>query len=249
MDHYDQFRRYPGYISNAGMSGLHADSIRKAIGTHQLLSDVFISCKQGEIIGLLGRNGTGKSTLLKIIFAALDAENKYVAIDDRKINSLFEGRKLIHYLPQDNFLPDHIRIKRIISCFCSKENAALLSGDNFIQPFLEMKINQLSAGEKRIVEVMMMLYSEAPYLLFDEPFNGISPLHIDMLKQLIQKHAASKGIIITDHSYEHVLDIAGSVILLDNGNTKVITAHQHLVELGYLPPTAARHGQFLSEKE
>ncbi|CAM4097637.1 ABC-type lipopolysaccharide export system, ATPase component [Pedobacter westerhofensis] len=221
------------------MSGLHADSIRKEINARQILSDVFISCQPGQIIGLLGRNGSGKSTLLKIIFGSLAADHKYVAVNARKLNSLFESRKLIHYLPQDNFLPDHIQIKTIISCFCSSAALSLLLAEDLIKPFLKSKINQLSGGEKRIVEVMMMLYSDAEYLLFDEPFNGISPLHIEILKKLIQKHSVSKGIIITDHSYEHVLDIATNVILLDKGNTKVITEHRQLVELGYLPASAS----------
>lgn len=220
------------------MSGLHADSIRKEIGSRQILSDVFISCKPGEIIGLLGRNGSGKSTLLKIIFGSLVADNKYVAVDGKKLSSLFNGRKLIHYLPQDNFIPDHLKLKTVISCFCSKENAALMVANDLIAPFLQKKTSELSGGEKRIVEVMMMLHSNAGYVLFDEPFNGISPLHIEILKVLIQKYAVNKGIIITDHSYENVLEIASTVILLDKGNTKVIKERIQLVELGYLPSSA-----------
>jgi ABC-type multidrug transport system ATPase subunit len=87
------------------MSGLHADSVRKQIGNKQILNDVFISCKPGQIVGLLGRNGSGKSTLLKIIFGSLNADNKYVAVDGKKIDSLFDNRNLINYLPQDNCLP------------------------------------------------------------------------------------------------------------------------------------------------
>jgi len=220
------------------MNELHADSIRKEIGTKQILNDVFISCTPGQIIGLLGRNGSGKSTLLKIIFGSLDASYKYVAIDGIKLSSLYAGRKQIHYLPQDNLLPDHIKIKNVIFCFCSKKAAAALMEENLIKPFLQKRINDLSGGEKRIVEVMLMLYSDATYLLFDEPFNGISPLHIEILKDLIKRHSADKGFIITDHNYEHILDIASTVILLDKGNTKVIKERKQLVDLGYLPGSA-----------
>jgi ABC-type multidrug transport system ATPase subunit len=235
MDSYNQRRLSDWHITNDNMSGLQADSIRKEIGLKQILNDVFISCKAGQITGLLGRNGSGKSTLLKIIFGALNASNKYVAIDGTKLNSLFAGRNFIHYLPQGNFLPDHLRLKSIISCFCSKKNAPLILEHDFIRPFLQKKINQLSGGEKRIVEVLLMVYSDASYLLFDEPFNGISPLHIEIIKELIKKHSADKGFIITDHSYEHILDIATVVVLLDEGNTKVIKERKQLIEFGYLP--------------
>lgn len=86
------------------MSELHVDSVTKRVGDRQVLNDVFISCKPGEIIGLLGRNGSGKSTLLKIIQGSLNADNKFVSIDNKKINSLFDVRKLVQYLPQAQFL-------------------------------------------------------------------------------------------------------------------------------------------------
>jgi ABC-type multidrug transport system ATPase subunit len=238
MDHYS-YSWFPDRdFTRNHMTGLHADSIRKEIRDRQILNDVFISCQPGQIIGLLGRNGSGKSTLLKIIFGSFDADNKYVAIDGLKLNSLFGVRKLIHYLPQEDFLPDHISLKNIISCFCSRKNAILLMNHQLIKPFLKKKINQLSGGEKRIIEVLLMIHSDATYLLFDEPFNGISPLHIDILKELITNHSTDKGFIITDHSYEHILDIAKTVVLLDKGNTKVIKKRNQLIELGYLPASA-----------
>lgn len=217
------------------MSGLHADSIRKAIGNRKILNDVFISCQPGQIVGLLGRNGSGKSTLLKIIFGSLQSDNKYVAIGGTKINSLFAGRKLIHYLPQDSFLPDHFSIKKAVSCFCNKEKSGIMLRNDLIKPFLDKKISQLSGGERRIVEVMLMVHSDATYLLFDEPFNGISPIQIDILKDIIKRHSIDKGFIITDHSYENVLDISSTVVLLDKGNTKVIKERDELIQFGYLP--------------
>ena len=222
------------------MSGLHVDSVRKQIGNNQILNDIFISCQPGQIIGLLGRNGSGKSTLLKIIFGSLAADNKFVAIDDRKSDSLYENRRLIQYLPQDNFLPDHIKIRNIIHCFCSEENAVAVMEHDLIRPFLQNKIKQLSGGEKRIVEILLMVHSEAKYLLFDEPFNGVSPLCVEILKDLIKKHSKEKGFIITDHDYENVLDISSTVILMDNGNTKVIKEFDELIAYGYLPATSAK---------
>ncbi|TKC58468.1 ATP-binding cassette domain-containing protein [Pedobacter hiemivivus] len=217
------------------MSGLHVDSVRKQIGDKQILNDVFISCKPGQIVGLLGRNGSGKSTLLKIMFGSLAAEYKFVTIDDSKLDSLYGNRKLIHYLPQDNYLPNHIKIKSIIHCFCNKENAAVLVENDLIKPFLQKKIKELSAGENRILEILLMVHSEATYLLFDEPFNGVSPLCVEILKDLIKKHSKDKGFIITDHDYENVLDISSTVILMDNGNTKVIKEFKELIQFGYLP--------------
>lgn len=220
------------------MSLLHVDSIRKQIGNRQILNDIFISCKPGEIVGLLGRNGSGKSTLLKIIFGSLSADYKFVSIDDRKIDSISDNRKLLHYLPQDNCLPNHIKITNIIKCFCNKENAALVMENDLVKPILQKKAQQLSGGERRILEILLMVHSEAKYLLFDEPFNGVSPLHIEILKGLIKKHSKHKGFIITDHDYRNVLAISSTVILMDNGNTKVIRDFKDLIAFGYLPSSS-----------
>ena len=100
------------------MNGLHVDSVLKEFDSRQILTDIFISCKKGEIIGVLGRNGSGKSTLLKIIFGSLQADRKFVKVDNKLVATLYDNRKLINYLPQDNFLPNHSRIRNIISLFC-----------------------------------------------------------------------------------------------------------------------------------
>jgi len=217
------------------MSGLHVDSIRKNFRLRPVLNDVFISCKQGEVIGLLGRNGSGKSTLLKIIFGSLAAENRFVAIDDIRTNGLFQNKGLIGYLPQESFLPGHTKIKSIVTLYCEPHQAALLLEHDLVKPFLAKKSRELSGGERRMIEVLIMIYSTARYLLFDEPFNGITPLHIEKIKILIQQNTVKKGFIITDHDYTNIIAISSRVILLHKGAVKKIERLNDLIDLGYLP--------------
>lgn len=238
MDKYNyiQLDYWPNI--NARMSGLYVDSVTKEFGTHQILTDVFITCKQGEIIGLLGRNGSGKSTLLKIIFGALKADHKFVKVDDKYINNLYDCRNLIQYLPQNGFLPTHITIKKVISVFCEPLQAALLFEMELVKPFLHQKSNDLSGGEKRLIEILILLYSKAKYVLLDEPFNGLAPLHIEIVKGKIKERATEKGFIITDHDYVDVLDLSTSIILLHDGATVKIKDQQELIDFGYLPSSS-----------
>ena len=222
------------------MTGLNADSIRKQIDGRQILNDVFISCRQGEIVGLLGRNGSGKSTLLKIIFGSLSGDNKYLSIDNQKINTIYQSRKLLRYLPQDGYLPNHMSIATIIRCFCNKQNAARVMESELVKPFMHTKVKQLSGGEKRILEILLTLHSEAKYILLDEPFNGVSPLYVEIIKDLIKQHSKDKGFIITDHDYRNVLDISSTVVLMVDGNTKVIKEFNDLIKYGYLPVTSSK---------
>src|SRR5690606_35282774 len=108
------------------MSNLHVDSITKSFNGNVLLSDVFISCQKGEIKGLIGRNGSGKSTLLKIVFGTEKADFKFVRIGNKIIRNISDGRNLISYLPQHNFLPNNISIRTIINLFLQKENRQIL---------------------------------------------------------------------------------------------------------------------------
>jgi ABC-type multidrug transport system ATPase subunit len=221
------------------MSGLHVDSVRKEIGQRRILNDVFISCREGEIVGLLGRNGSGKTSLLKIIFGSLAADYKFVSWNDKKTGSLFSTRNVIKYLPQDSCLPNHVKIRSIISCFCDKINAGTMMSDDYISPLLNKKVKQLSTGERRIVEIYMLLYSNAKYLLLDEPFNGIAPLYVQVIKDLIREKAKDKGIIITGQDYRNVIDLSSRIILMKDGNTMVIKALSDLIDFGYLPESVS----------
>jgi len=215
------------------MSNLHVDSITKSFNGNVLLSDVFISCQKGEIKGLIGRNGSGKTTLLKIIFGAEKSDYKFIRIGDRIVNNMPFGRNPIAYLPQDNFLPNNISIKRLINLFLQKEKREILLKNEYVQPLLK-KVNQdLSGGERRIIEILLLLHSNAEYLLLDEPFNGVSPIVRDYIVECIKDMKASKGIIITDHDHERIIHLADCILYLQNGYLKELKDKRELAELGY----------------
>ncbi|MBT2620616.1 ATP-binding cassette domain-containing protein [Chryseobacterium sp. ISL-6] len=210
------------------------DSIIKTFGNKTILHDIFLSCSKGEIIGLLGSNGMGKSTLLKIIFGSVSADQKYIKVNEKLIKNTFDNNGVIKYLPQFNFLPSHIKIKSIIHSFCNKENLAFLINHPLLKPFLNSKPNQLSGGQKRIIEILLIIYSSAEYILLDEPFKNIDPIHINELKDCIVKESKNKGIIITDHNYTEILDIATRTVLLYNGSIKEVKNQEDLKFFKYL---------------
>lgn len=216
------------------VSNLHVDSVMKGFGTKQVLTDIYISCKQGEIIGLLGRNGSGKSTLLKIIFGSLEADGKFIKVGNKIINGLYDNRRLISYLPQDHFLPSHAAVSSLIKLMCNNESASLLKNNDLIKKILNKKCTQLSGGERRILEIMLIIHSESQFVLMDEPFNGVAPNYRNVIKQMIMNQSMSKGFIITDHDYRNILDISTRTILLHDGGTKEIFDQEDLKFWGYL---------------
>jgi len=189
---------------------MEVDSVMKSFGIKQVLTDVFLTCGPGEILGLLGRNGAGKSTLLKIIFGSLTADQKFIKIGNKIIDGLYDTRNLVNYLPQDHFLPNHIKVTTIISLFCDKENASIIKGNALIKEMLCKKSSQLSGGEKRLLEILLIIYSNAKYILIDEPFNGIAPIYKEEIKRVIKEQSKSKGFII---GYSGDIDPPSPVIL------------------------------------
>src|ERR1700761_1709260 len=100
---------------------LKVDSVQLSFDDRKILQDVYLHCKQGEVIGLLGRNGSGKSALLKIIFGTLTPSYKYVSIDDEFIREGYRHNRMA-YLPQHNYLPNGVRISNLAKMLVDLQN-------------------------------------------------------------------------------------------------------------------------------
>lgn len=214
---------------------LEADSIRKSFGDKQVLTDIYVGCKTGDIIGLLGRNGIGKSTFLKILFGSLHTDHKHIAINGEHVIQPFKKEGAVGYLNQDNFLPKSFTVKNILKMFDDEVDEPAFHADELISKILNTRIGELSGGESRYLEVRLILSLKKQFVLLDEPFNGISPIHIDSIKEMIRKQSAKKGIILTDHDYHNVLDVANKYMLLFDGGIKILKSKEEFVYWGYLP--------------
>ena len=224
---------------------LEVDSVRKEFGTDQVLTDIFLKCQSGDVIGLLGRNGSGKSTLLKIIFGTLYTDHKFIRINDKRIDQPFKTKNKIAYLSQDNFLPQNITVKQVVKIYFGNNDQKEILDDEVLTKVANTKIQDLSGGESRYLEVKLLLNMDTQFVLLDEPFNGISPLHVELLKKMILDQSLKKGIILTDHDYRSVLDVANRYYVLFDGGLKKVETKKDLIDWGYVPDTkeAIKHSQ------
>ena len=213
---------------------IEIDSVQKYFNTKPVLTDVYLKCETGEIIGLLGRNGSGKSTLLKIVFGILSADNKFIRVDGKVIFNTNDSLNEISYLPQENFIPSSFSVKRAIQLSIDKDKIGNFYQDDFINSLKDKKINHLSGGELRYLEIKLILSNSSKFVLLDEPYKGLSPIMIDKINQLITENSSKKGIIITDHNYENIIKISSRLILMKDGKTIQIKDKMELVEKGYL---------------
>lgn len=216
---------------------LEVDSLIKSFGHKHLLTDIYLKCTTGEVIGILGRNGTGKSTLLQIIFGSTDAESKSIRINGKFLEKAFSDGDKIAYLPQGNFLPNGLSVSSVIRTFLVEEDRRnSVSANARIKPILNKKISALSGGEKRYLQVLLILNLPTAFALLDEPFSQVEPLYRADIKALIDLHKKEKGIIITDHDYLNLMDVSDKTFLLTGGALKPIVDTKQLIEYNYLPP-------------
>ena len=210
---------------------LEADSIQLQFGDRRILSNIYLKCETGKITGLLGRNGQGKSCLLKIIYGTLRCE-KSVRIDNLSQSEAFKRTDLLLYLPQFNFIPKSLSIKRVFQDFG-------LDFIAFVESFPEFKskykssIGSLSGGGHRLVELYVIVKSKSLFAMLDEPFTHLSPLQIEKVKGLLLEEKTNKGLLITDHMYTQVLDICDNLYLLADGETQLTKSAADIERLGY----------------
>lgn len=203
-------------------------------GQRSLLTGGYLVLKVGQVLGFLGRNGTGKSTFMKIVFGSLKAQFAYIRVNGVKVNCAF-ATKEVCLLPQDSFLPTAKKVKTMIN-FMLKDEAIReeIYNDEIIKPILNNKVAELSAGELRYLEILLLLNQKATFILLDEPFTGISPVLKEKIQEHIRRLKDRKGIMVSDHDYMNVLEVSDQLLLLENGACRKIEKKEDL-ELFYLP--------------
>lgn len=213
---------------------LIADSIVKHRGTRAILTDIALSCKTGEIVGVLGRNGSGKTTLLEIIYGVLNCEHKYLAVDGVKVNHLYSLRQTINYLPQHRFIPPYLTVSKAITHFLENDIKQAIYNDDIILSLTDKKIKELSFGDLRYLEIMLILSSPSKFTLLDEPFQGLAPITVERIQKLITKASQHRGIIIVDHNYHTVLELSNKLYILQESCLHPLKNPSELQNFDYL---------------
>ena len=210
---------------------MEVDSVIMRYGEHTVLSDVYLKCSVGDIVGIFGRNGSGKTTLFNIIYGTCKAENSFVRIDGQVMEKgAFRCRK-VGYLPQNDFFPEHLRIKEIFSLL--PQGAADMEDEVLVRVW-ENRAGELSGGELRYLEIMYILWSGFKYLILDEPFSGLAPVVVEKLQGILKGYSAQKGIIIADHDYRSVAGMVNRFCMLDAGALREIGSMEELKGIYYL---------------
>ncbi len=211
---------------------LIVDSVVVRFGDKTVLSGGYITSETGMVTGLLGRNGAGKSCMFRALMGGLRVENVMVSMDEKPVDSQVIGR-FIKYLPQGRLLPESISLHRAFELYGVNYWSFVNRFPKYSR-FYDSYIWELSGGEARLVELYLILLSEAPFYILDEPFSQIDPVSIESVQELIRERSKDHGIIVTDHNYEAISSVADNLFVIADGYTNQVHSREDLVRHGYL---------------
>ena len=191
---------------------VYLDHVTKNYGHEVALMDVSLNIQPGRIIGLLGPNGSGKTTIIKLINGLLQPSLGNIYIHGQLPSPA--SKKVVSYLPDTTYLNENMKIVDAINYFqdfyadFNVQRAYQLLNDLHLQP--NQKLNSLSKGNKEKVQLILVMSREADLYVLDEPIGGVDPAARDyILRTIIQNRRPNSSVLISTHliaDIEQVLD-------------------------------------------
>lgn len=227
------------------------ENIQKSYAGRRVVDGVSFTVERGEVVGLLGRNGAGKTTSFDMVLGLVKPEKGRIFLDDTEISKMamhLRCRRGIGYLPQEASIfrklsvGDNLRLVLELAGKSrreQKERTQELLNDFGLDHLEETIAVQLSGGERRRLEIARCLATEPNYILLDEPFTGIDPISINDIQGLIRRLRDQWGIgvLLTDHNPRATLKITDRAYLITSGKILVHGSSKEVAE----SPIAKKH--------
>ena len=204
----------------SNMKLLEINNLNKSFDNKEILKDINLSIQSGKIIGLLGKNGVGKTTLIKLINDLLTPTSGEILIKGQKIG--VETKKVISYLPERTYLNKHMKVSEVISYFedfydnFDSEKAKKLLKDLDLD--INQKLTKMSKGMQEKVQLVLVMSRNADLYVLDEPLGGVDPATRDyILDTILSNFNENASVIISTHLISDIEKILDEVIFIDKG--------------------------------
>jgi ABC-2 type transport system ATP-binding protein len=206
------------------------DGLRKAFGEVQALDGVSLTIQPGQVFGFLGANGAGKTTTMRIVLGFLRADAGTVTWQGREARAW--PRRIWGYMPEERGLYPRMPVIDQLVYFASlygvsrtraRQDALEWLARFRIAEFADRKADSLSKGNQQKVQYIATILHDPDVLLMDEPFAGLDPVNVAMLKSaFLEMRDRGKTIVFSTHQLEQAEELCDSVAIIDHG--RVITA-------------------------
>ena len=213
------------------MELVKCNNLCKKFDNKQILNNINLTIPKGRIVGLLGKNGMGKTTLIKLINDLLTPTSGEILINGEKpgINS----KKIISYLPERTYLDKSMKVSQIITLFdefyddFNKEKAIKLLKDLDLD--INSKISKMSKGMQEKLQLILVMSRETKLYILDEPLGGVDPATRDyILDTILSNFSEGASVIISTHIISDIERILDDVIFIDKGEIVLTSSADEL---------------------
>ncbi|WP_149141229.1 LPS export ABC transporter ATP-binding protein [Gemmobacter caeruleus] len=223
--------------------GLQVRNLRKSYKKRPVIRDVSMRLDRGEVVALLGPNGSGKTTCFYSIAGLVTPEGGEVIIDGKDVTALPMYRRArlgVGYLPQEMSIFRGLSVEdNIMAVLEIRERDGHKRRERLEELLSEFSITHLrrapalalSGGERRRVEIARCLAADPKYLLLDEPFAGVDPIAVGEIRHLVQDlKSRGLGVLITDHNVRETLEIVDRAYILHDGHVLMSGTTEEIVQ-------------------
>lgn len=213
------------------MELLQCKNLSKSYGNNQVLKNIDLTIPKGKIIGLLGKNGTGKTTLIKLINGLLIPTDGTILVNGNEVG--VESKKVISYLPERTYLDKSMTVEKVIAYFkdfydnFDDEKARKLLADLDLD--ISQKLSKMSKGMQEKVQLVLVMSRKADLYILDEPLGGVDPATRDyILDTILSNFNEGASVIISTHLISDIERILDEVIFIENGEIKLMSDSDEL---------------------
>jgi len=221
---------------SGNVSQLQANHLQKFYGSREVVKDVSLTVRKGEVVGLLGPNGAGKTTSFYMIVGLVRASSGHISIDDQPVEHMPIHRRArmgLSYLPQEASIFRKLNVEDNVRAVLELQEDEL--GKPLSEAAIETRLTELlqdlrvehlrassamslSGGERRRVEIARALATQPRFILLDEPFAGIDPIAVIEIQRIISfLKSRGIGVLITDHNVRETLGICDHAYIISEG--------------------------------
>ena len=202
------------------MALITCEGLVKKYGNMTALSDFSIEIPAGRIIGILGPNGSGKTTFIKSLCGVLTPEAGTIRIDGKEVGT--ESKKIVSYLPERPYFSSAVRVKETLDFFEGFyedfERKTALHMLSTLQIDLKSKIGSLSKGTREKLQLVLVMSRRAKVYLLDEPMGGVDPAARDfILKTILTNYSEDASVLISTHLISDVEKVLDEVVFIKHG--------------------------------
>lgn len=208
---------------------LKIENVTKRFGQFTAVDDLSLTIPEKEMFGFLGANGAGKTTTFRMILGLLDCSDGQITWDDKPID--YSSSHLVGYLPEERGLYPKLKVRDQIVYLARlrgmQKNEALTELKKWLERFKiteyeNKKVEELSKGNQQKIQFIAAVVHKPKLLILDEPFSGLDPVNVEMLKEAVlalRENGAT--IVFSSHRMEHVEEMCEHLCIMHRGSPVV----------------------------